>query len=72
MTTLVTAEVFDVLHKNHRIFLSTLITKANADSDQLQTRQLHNLKVQNAPSLSTGKGNWIQLTSLLNITLQLT
>ena len=33
MTTLVTAEVFDVLHKNHIIFLSTLITKANADSD---------------------------------------
>jgi glycerol-3-phosphate cytidylyltransferase-like family protein len=33
MTTLVTTGVFDVLHKNHRIFLSTLITKANADSD---------------------------------------
>jgi deoxycytidylate deaminase/glycerol-3-phosphate cytidylyltransferase-like family protein len=32
VTTLVTAGVFDVLHKNHRIFLSSLITKANANS----------------------------------------
>ena len=31
MTTLVTAGVFDVLHRNHKIFISTLISKANAD-----------------------------------------
>ena len=32
MTTLVTKGVFDVLHSNHKIFLSTLIEKSNADS----------------------------------------
>ena len=32
MTTLVTKGVFDVLHSNHKIFLSTLIEKSNCDS----------------------------------------
>ena len=32
MTTLVTKGVFDVLHSNHKIFLSTLIEKSNCNS----------------------------------------